>query len=129
MATITPATVIASKKEGTVYRYYGASADNSADTLTTPAITGKAHRLANVTIAYTGSSTYTATGLTITIDSALGATYDTVIFTGSVDNATSVHFVAGDQVVPLLPGDAIKVTVPAGGSGKVASIQVNIETM
>lgn len=129
MAAITPSTKVTEAiGGGAAYRQNGASAANSGDTMTTTAIPdGRVERLVDVEIAYTSGSTYTATGLTISRDSALGATYDCVLFTGSSNNATSVHYPPTNETVLLWPGDALAIVVPAGGSGKIASITVFTE--
>lgn len=109
-----------------VVRYSGTSAANSADTLTTPAV-AKHHsrKLLFVSVHYSASPTYTATALTVKIDSALGASYDLTLFAGSANNAQDVVYLP-DPDIRQLPGDAIVVAAPAGGSGITAAIQVTV---
>lgn len=109
-----------------VIRYSGTSAAASADTLTTTAV-AKHHtqKLCFVSIHYSASPTYTATGLTVKIDSVLGSTFDLTLATGSVDNAQDYVYLP-DPDIRLLPGDAIIVAAPSGGGAITSAIQVTV---
>lgn len=109
-----------------VVRYSGASAANSADTLTTTAVVKHdTQKLCFVSVHYSAAPTYTATGLTVKIDSALGASYDLTLATGSVDNLQDYVYLP-DPDIRLLPGDAIVVAAPAGGGVITSAIQVTV---
>lgn len=105
-------------------RYYGTSASNSADTLTTPAVgENKKQKLYSVTAQYSGSPTQA--GVVTSIDSVFGSGYDTTINTGSAN-------VAFTSFLPSMgywlgAGDALVVSVPAGGSGQTVGIIVTVE--
>lgn len=107
-------------------RYSGTSAPASADTLTTTAVT-KHHsqKLCFVSIHYSAAPTYTATDLTVKIDSARGSSFDLTLLTGSVNNAQDVVYLP-DPDIRLLPGDAIIVAAPSGGGAITSAIQVTV---
>lgn len=121
MAVITPTNEV-----GTGYkaltRTYGTSAAASSDTLTSPS-TGR-RRLKYVTVAYSG--TPTQAGVTISIDSGLGAGYDCVLTTGSA-NARYTVYVPAEDVVTLLDGDAVLVSAPSGGGALTSAIVIVTE--
>lgn len=125
MAAITPTVQRhALRGGGALVTYYGTGAANSADTLTTTAVGAhKSQRLAYVTCAY--SNTPTQAGVTVTLDSGLGAGFDTLFTTGSANARYTVYLPDGD--IYLKPGDALAIAAPAGGSGLTASITVVVE--
>jgi hypothetical protein len=125
MAAITPSTDGTPGRGHSLVRFYGTGTANQADTFTTTAVPkGGNYRLAYVTCAY--SNTPTQAGVSIGIDSGLGAGYDSTLTTGSA-NARYTNYVP-DEDIFLFPSDSIIVTAPAGGSGLTASIVVVFET-
>lgn len=125
MAAITIATERgkSSRVGGAGIRYYGTGASNSADTLTTTAVAEHhRQRLSYVTCVYSGAATQA--GVTVTIDNGLGAGYDTLLTTGAANARTTVY--VPDSDLWLMPGDAIVVATPAGGS-VTAAITVVVE--
>lgn len=109
-----------------VIRQSGTSAAAQADTLTTTVV-AKHHtqKLAFVSVHYSAAPTYTATGLTVKIDSSLGSVFDLTLLTGSVNDAADVVYLP-DPDIRLLPGDAIIVAAPSGGGVITSSIQVTL---
>lgn len=107
-----------------VVRFSGTSAAASSDTLTTTVV-AKHHtqKLLFVSIHYSAGPTYTATGITVKIDSALGSSFDLTLATGSVDNAQDYVYLPSPDI-RLLPGDAIIVAAPSGGGAITSAIQV-----
>lgn len=125
MAAITVASVSAPKPGGSVFEYYGTGTANQTDTLTsTPVGGGYAEKLLWVSVKY--SAAPTQTGVTIAIDSGLGAAYDTTITTGSA-NIQSTFFFPDHGEVWLGKGDAIVVTAPAAGGVITAAIVICTE--
>lgn len=121
MAVITPTTDYAAGYHR-LERTYGTSGAASADTLTSP--TAELRRLKYVTVAYSGSPTQA--GVTVEIDSGLGAGYDSTLLTGAA-NARYSAFVPAENVIMILDGDAIRVSVPSGGGALTASIVIVLE--
>lgn len=108
---------------GRIIQFYGTSASNQADTLTTGAVPdGKAWRLLYVTVAYDGAATYTGTALTVATDHGVDAIYDTTLASGT-DNTRYTVYTPGSEIW-LIDGDAVIVSVPAGGAGREASVTV-----
>ena len=125
MAAIT-ATLSSAPKliNGSIVRYSGTSTANQTDTLTSTVVpTGGCHRLCYVTVSY--SATPVQTGVTIAIDSSLGANFDTTIYTGAANVTDTIYF--PDDTLWLLPGDAIVVTAPAAGGSITSNIVIVLE--
>jgi hypothetical protein len=107
------------KAGGTLVRYYGTGTSNQADTLTSTAVaSGKRQKLSYVTCMYSGSPTQA--GVAISIDSQLGAGYDTTLTTGSANAQATVYLPSAD--LWLDEGDAVVVAAPAGGSVTAAIV-------
>lgn len=126
MATIAVSTqrAKAHPTNGSAIRFYGTGAAASSDTLTTTAVAAHhRQRISYVSCVYSGSPTQT--GVLVTIDSGLGAAYDTLLATGSANATTTVY--APDADIWLLPGDALVVTTPSGGGALTAAISVVVE--
>lgn len=128
MATITPTTrpsQVIVFDGSRVIQFYGASAANSTDTLTTPVVQAGSWKLLNVAVHYSAAPTYTATGLTVKIDSGISSSYDLTLFTGTTDNAQNVVYLP-DPDIRLIAGDAIVVAVPAAGGVITSSVVVTV---
>lgn len=123
MAVITPLTNAAPGYHP-ITQTYGTSAANSADTLTGDIV--GLRRLKYVTCAY--SAAPTQAGVVISIVSGLGAAYSAPLQTGSA-NAQYTSYVPGENVIYLLPGDAVKVAAPAGGGVITSSIVIVTEAV
>ena len=125
MAAVTVTTKGESTRFGRVLRFSGAGAADTAATLTTPTVpVGSVWHLMHVTAVY--ASAVTQTGVTTTLDSELGATYDALLNTGTA-NATNTVYLPTPNLM-WLPGDAIVVTAPAntGGGSIAATITVTV---
>lgn len=123
MAAITATNDEAVKPGGKLARSSGTGTANQADALSSPAVgKGTVERLVYVALQYSGAATYTGTDLTVQIDSGLGASFDTTLSSGSDDTQAFVY--SPDEEIWLLPGDAVKVSAPAAGSGVTASIVI-----
>lgn len=126
MAAIT-ATLSSAPKliNGSIVRYSGTSTANQTDTLTSTVVpNGGCHRVCYITVSY--SAAPTQTGVTIAIDSGLGADFDTTLFTGSANVTDTIWFPDHDFAY-LLPGDAIVVTAPAAGGAITSNIAIVLE--
>jgi hypothetical protein len=121
MAVITPTTEVTTGYRA-MQRTYGTGGAASSDTLTTP--TAGRRKLKYVMCAYSGAPTQA--GVTVTIDSGLGAGYDCVLTTGSA-NARYTVYVPAEDVVWLMDGDAIVVAAPSGGGALTAAIVIVTE--
>lgn len=98
---------------GAGIRYYGTGTSNQADTLTSTVVAEHhRQRLSYVTCAYSGSPTQA--GVTVSVDSGLGSGYDVLLTTGTANARYTVYI--PDSDLWLMPGDAIVVAAPAGGS-------------
>ena len=124
MAAITTTTRSVPKMGSSVLSFYGTSTANQADTLTSPIVpTGGSQRVLYVSCNY--SAAPTQAGVLIEIDSALGATYDSELFLHPANGQR--NFFVGDPEVWLLPGDAVRVSAPAGGGVITAAIEIVLE--
>lgn len=125
MAAIT-ATLVSSPKTGggAIMRYYGTSTANQADTLTTVVVpTGGSQRLLYCSVNY--SAAPTQAGVTVEIDRAEGATYDDLLHTFTANGQRNTY--VGDPEIWLLPGDAIRLSAPAGGGVITAACSITME--
>lgn len=114
----------AHRTAGSGIRFYGTGAAASSDTLTTTAVAEHhRQRISYVSCVYSGAPTQA--GVTVTIDSGLGAAYDTLLATGTANATTTVYAPDGD--IWLMPGDAVLVTSPSGGGALTAAITVVVE--
>lgn len=126
MAAITPTLTSAPKAGGVVQRWSGTGTANQTDTLTGTAIgRGFVERLAYVTVRY--SAAPTQAGVTVSLDSGLGSSFDATLHTGSANAQETVYLPDGN--VYLLPDDAVLVSAPAGGGGITASIAIVTERL
>ena len=124
MAAITPTRKGAIKAGGIVHRFSGTSTANQADTLTSPACPERtAQKLLFVTCTY--SAAPTQAGVTIELDSGAGAGFDATLSTGSANTQDTVYI--PDHEVWIVPGDAIRVSAPAGGAGITANIAIYLD--
>lgn len=124
MAAITVSTDSSPGKAGKKNRYYGTSAANQADTLTSTAVAEhKTQRLCYVTVSY--SAAPTQTGITVTLDSGLGSAFDTLLTTGSANVQNNVYLPDGDLY--LFSGDAIVVLAAAAGGVITGSVVIVTE--
>lgn len=106
----------------TLIVYYGTSAANQADTMTTTVVgSGKRQQLLYANATYSGSPTQA--GVTTTIDSGFGSGYDTIINTGS---ANAKHSSYQPSAMHIGDGDAWVVSVPAGGSSQTVGMVVAV---
>ena len=125
MAAITAVKDAAPHPNGlTVIRFSGTSTANQADTLTSAVVNqGGTQRLCYAYAKYSGAPTQN--GVTVEIDSGLGSGFDATLSTG-VANATST-FYCPECDVYILPGDAIRVSAPAGGGSLTSSLVIVLE--
>lgn len=108
---------------GIVIQEYGASAPDTIGALTTEVCpAGSSQKLLYVGIHYSAAPTYTGTGLTVKIDSALGASYDLTLASGT-NNTQDVVYIP-DTEIRILPGDAFLITTPAAGGVITSAIGV-----
>lgn len=113
-----------SRAGGQIVRYYGTGTANQGDTLTSTVVaSGKRQKLSYVTCAY--SAAPTQTGVTISIDSQLGAGYDSTLVTGTANDRYTNHLPNAD--LWLDEGDAIIVSAPAAGGVITAAIVICVE--
>lgn len=99
-------------------RHVETGAANASLTVTVPA--DKARRLVMVTVKYSG--TPTQAGVTTTLDSGAGDSYDVVLNTGAANAQNTVYLPDGELMFGS--DDAIVVVAPAGGAGITASVAV-----
>lgn len=99
-------------------RHVETGAANAPLTVTVPA--DKARRLVLVTVKY--SAAPTQAGVTTTLDSGAGASYDVVLNTGAANAQNTVYLPDGELMFGS--DDAIVVVAPAGGAGITASVAV-----
>ncbi len=125
MAAITPTLVGTPRSAlGPLIAWYGTGTANQADTLTTVVVpTGGSQRLLYAMCNYSGAPTQA--GVTVEIDSVLGSTYDVLLQTHTANGQKNTTI--GDPEVWLLPGDAIRVSAPAGGGSLTAAILIVME--
>lgn len=99
-------------------RYSGVSAANTAKSVSTE-LGGKL-LLQQVTVAY--SATPVQAGITINLDSGLGAAYDLALETGSANARYHVYKPVNPIIV--MEDDIITVTAPAGGGVITSTISI-----
>lgn len=122
MAAITATTVSSPKSGGSILRTYGTSTANQADTLSSPAVdVGGSKRLSSVLVHYSAAPTHS--GVTITLKSGIGATYDTLLVT-SAANAQDVVYLPDNGDLWYGTSDYIQVSCPAGGAGITSRITI-----
>lgn len=126
MAAITPVFDSSPSHAGIqLRRFSGTGTANQADTLTSTAVGDRrSQRLKYVTVTY--SAAPTQTGVTIELDSGLGAGFDATLATGTADAQDTVY-IPDHAEFALLDGDAIRVSAPAGGAGITAAIAIVLE--
>lgn len=108
---------------GLILGDYGTGSANQADTLTSTAVPkGGSQRLLRVTCNY--SAAPTQAGVTIEIDGDNGI--DSLLFTFPA-NTQKNFFEPEHGDAWLFPGDAIRVSAPAGGGGITAAIEIVLE--
>lgn len=105
-------------------RYSGTGTADQTDTLSS-GVPGKGYgqKVKYVTVAY--SAAPTQAGVTIALDSGLGAAFDTTLFTG--DANARYTFWQPDEEMPLHGDDRIIVTAPQAGGVITASIVIVLE--
>lgn len=111
MATVV-ATRTQSKNGRNFERWYGVSASNTIITMSTTVAPGVLRKLISVTATYSGAATQA--GVTVTLDSGLGASYDSILSTGTANALTTFYNPTAEII--LFPDDIIKVDAPAGGA-------------
>lgn len=124
MAAITPTLKGGVKDSGIIHRFSGTSTANQADTLTSTVCPERAaQRISYVTCTY--SAAPTQAGVTVEIDSGAGAGFDATLATGAANAQDTVYI--PDSDIWIVPGDAIRVSAPAGGGGITANIVIVLE--
>ena len=103
--------VLSRQNDEQVQVHSQASTANASQTCSTP--TGQIRWLYQVTAAY--SAAPTQTGVTVTINSGVGAAYDCTLSTGTANTRYSTFI--PERPILLLPDDVIDVVAPAGGAG------------
>ena len=69
----------------------------------------------------------TQTGVTVELDNGAGATWDTLLSTGSANAQNTTYF--PDGKLTIADGDALKVTAPAAGGAITSSISIYVEVL
>lgn len=106
----------------TLKRFAGAtSGANAIGTASTTA--GKKYRLSHVCTAYSGSPTQP--GVTVTLNSGVGAAFDCVLNTGTA-NARYTTFIPSSELI-IAEDDMIDVSAPAGGGSLTSSSVIYCE--
>lgn len=105
-----------------IKKFSGASAADTAKTVSTT--TGR-WRILFVTVKY--SAAPTQTGITVTLNSGIGAAYDTLLYTGTANAQNSVYYPAGELIIE--PDDAIDVVAPAAGGVITSAIAIYAERL
>lgn len=107
-----------------VKRFSGVSTANNPATVSATSTT---HRLKvlYVTAKYSGAPTQT--GMTSTLNSVLGAAYDTLLNTQSANLQNSFWMPDGELI--LEPGDALDVVAPAGGGSLTSAVVIACEVL
>ncbi len=112
------------KEGGSTISYYGTSTANQADTLTSPVVpTGGCQRILYAVCNYSGSPTQA--GVTVEIVSAVSSAYDTLLQLHIANTQKNVY--VGDPEVWLLPGEAVRISAPAGGGSLTAACKIVLE--
>ena len=115
-----------------IVRYYGTSAADTNQTVSAPGsgigdgtATNIRLRVRAVFVAY--SAAPTQTGVIITLDSGLGAGYDTVLLTGTA-NARYTYWTPSDGGdLPIFNDDQIDVLAPQAGGTITSSVSIYCE--
>lgn len=107
----------------TLKRFSGQSDAGEAVTVSTT--TGLKMRLSHVLVAYSGSPTHS--GVTVTLNSGLGAAYDALMHTGS-SNARYTSYVPSTELL-IAEDDQIDVLAPDGGGSLVSSVAIYCEVL
>lgn len=124
MAAITPAEKGGVHADGITKRFTGTGTANQADTMTSPVCPERsAQKLLFAACSY--SAAPTQAGVTFELDSGAGADFDSVLFTGAANALDTVYI--PDHEIRIVPGDAIKVSAPAGGGGITANISIYLD--
>lgn len=106
-------------------RWTGASAADTALTISTDTSPSAPRRLVYVAVHY--SAAPTQTGVLVTLNSGVGAAYDTVLSTGTA-NAQNVHYAPASEVI-LFANDVIDVLAPAAGGAVTSAITICTEVL
>lgn len=101
-----------------------ASAANTAKTTSTTLL-GTARRLLFVTAKY--SAVPVQPGVTVTLNSGVGAAFDTLLATGSVDTQDTVYI--PDEEVIISDDDVLDVLAPAGGGVITSAVTIYTEVV
>lgn len=124
MAAITPALKGGIHANGVTHRFSGTSTSNQADTMTSTACPERsAQKLLYVTCTY--SAAPTQAGVTVEIDSGAGTGFDATLSTGAANIQDTVWL--PESEVWIVPGDAIRVSAPAGGAGITSNIVIALD--
>lgn len=108
----------------TLRKFAGAtSGANGVGTANTSEGLGKKWRLISVMTAYSGAPTQA--GVTVTLNSGVGAAFDTVLSTGAA-NARYTTFIPSSEFI-FGPDDQIDVSAPAGGGSLTSSSVIYCE--
>ena len=87
-----------------------------------------AYKLLHVDIAYSAAPTYTGSGLTVTLNAAAGAGYDTLLQAGTSNQQYFVFVpTSGEYIIKL--GDAIDVVAPSGAGAITSSVSIYVEEL
>lgn len=124
MAAITPTEKGGVHDSGVTRRFTGTSTANQADTMTSPTCPERAaQKLLFVAVGY--SAAPTQTGVTVELDSGAGAAFDATLSTGAANAQDTVYI--PDHEVWIVPGDAIRVSAPAGGGGITSNVSIYLD--
>lgn len=102
----------------------GQSATNAPQTVVTT--TGLKRRILYATIAYSSAVTL---NVTVTLLSALGAAWNTVLAAVVFTGQTGGVWVPPHSEFVIAPGDQIQVTAPAGGAGITSAVAIYNEIL
>lgn len=105
-------------------RYYGVSAANTAKSVSTDI--GKRAIVRSISVNY--SAAPTEAGITVNLDSGLGAGYDTILYTGAA-NTRYNNLPLDYNPYVIMEDDVLTVTAPAGGGALTSTISIIVEEL
>lgn len=106
-------------------RFHEAGVANTQLVATTPTDLGRLLRVTKVLVKY---STDVTKNVVVSFNSGLGAAYDCDLQTIALSAADDGSWIPdGDLFIDPTQGDALTVTVPAGGVGETATVTIDCE--
>jgi len=109
----------------TLKRTYGTGEANTSYSLSTPI--GRKLLVHQVLVSYSGAPTQA--GVTVNLDSGLGAGYDGVLLTGDANARYTIFPTNLLKPFIVMEDDVLTITAPAGGGVLTASITILAEEL